>query len=134
MKTLKLLSLLTILISLISFSFAQEIKTETIKVLGNCGMCKTRIEKAAKGAGAETADWNTETKMLTITFNSASVSAAKIQEAIAAVGHDTHDFRAPDDIYNKLPACCKYDRAKDESGNHSMMMNCSMMNGKTKKA
>ena len=115
MKTLKLLSFLSIFISLSFFSLAQETKTETIKVSGNCGMCKTRIEKAAKDAGAESADWSAETKMLTMTFNSLSVNAAKIQEAIAAVGHDTRDFRAADKAYDKLPDCCKYDREKTVS-------------------
>lgn len=108
MKTFKLFSILLIAISLASFSSAQEIKTETIAVSGVCGMCKARIEKAAKSAGAETADWNTETKILTVTFNSISADAAKIQKAIAAAGHDTRDFKAPDKAYNKLPACCKY--------------------------
>ncbi|RYY53822.1 MAG: ATPase, partial [Chitinophagaceae bacterium] len=30
---------------------AQESRTETIVVNGNCGMCKNNIEKAAKSAG-----------------------------------------------------------------------------------
>ena len=127
MKTLKLLSFLSFFISLASFSIAQELKTETIRVAGNCGMCKTRIEKAAKNVGAETADWSAETKMLKLTFNSLSTDAAKIQQAIAAVGHDTRDVKAADEVYNKLPACCKYDREKTDeiaSMQPGKQMNC----------
>lgn len=113
MKTLKLFSFLIIFMSFAFFSFAQEIKTETIQVAGNCGMCKTRIEKAAKSAGVESADWNTETKILTVKFNSSSADINKIEQAIAAVGHDTPDYKATDETYNKLPGCCKYERMKN---------------------
>jgi len=33
-------------------------KTETIKVWGNCDMCKARIEKAAKVEGVTKANWD----------------------------------------------------------------------------
>lgn len=114
MKTIKLFSFLIFFLSLALIGFAGEIKTETLKVFGNCDMCKARIEKAAKGAGAESADWSTETKMLTIKFDNSTTDATKIQQAIAAVGHDTRDFKAPDEVYDKLPGCCKYERAKSD--------------------
>ena len=45
--------------------FAQDLKTEKFKVYGNCGMCESRIEKAAKTVdGVTAADWNKETKIL----------------------------------------------------------------------
>jgi len=46
-STMKFYRLLFIAIALLvgSASFAQE-QTDTIKVYGNCGMCKSRIEKA----------------------------------------------------------------------------------------
>jgi hypothetical protein len=31
-----------------------------------------------------------------------------IQKAIAQIGHDTEKFKAPDEVYNKLPECCLY--------------------------
>jgi hypothetical protein len=46
-----ILSLTFLAISI--FSFAQA--PTTIKVAGNCGMCKKHIEKAAKDAGASVA-------------------------------------------------------------------------------
>lgn len=87
-------------------------KTETIKVCGNCNMCKTRIEKAAKIEGVAKAEWNKDTKMLTMVYNPSVVSSDAIQRRIAAVGHDTEKFRADDQVYNSLDACCHYNRKK----------------------
>ena len=46
-------------------------------------MCKSSIEKAAKAAGATTAEWNKDSKALTVTYNSTSTNTAKIQQKIA---------------------------------------------------
>ncbi|MEI9912952.1 MAG: hypothetical protein WDO71_26915 [Bacteroidota bacterium] len=48
MKTLKVFSILPLFLAFAIISFAQKTKTETIPVSGNCGMCETKIEKAAK--------------------------------------------------------------------------------------
>ena len=86
-------------------------KTEKFKVAGNCGMCETRIEKAAKSVnGVTAAEWDKETKMIEVSFDAAETSIQKIHEAIAHVGHDTELVRADDETYDKLPGCCKYDR------------------------
>ena len=91
--------------------FAGENKTEKVQVAGNCGMCETRIEKAAKGVeGVQAAEWDKETKMIEVTFNPDQTSGDKIQKAIAAVGHDTPLHKASDEVYECLPGCCKYDR------------------------
>jgi mercuric ion binding protein len=91
--------------------FAQaNVKKETIKVWGNCGMCKTKIEKAAKQAGAKTALWNEETKELKVSYVAKKTSNKKIQQAIVGVGYDTQDFTADDKVYNKLHGCCQYER------------------------
>ncbi len=91
--------------------FAQAEKTEKFEVAGNCGMCETRIEKAAKSVeGVSTADWDKETKMIDVTFNSANTDIHKIHKAIAKVGHDTKMHKAPDNVYDELPGCCKYER------------------------
>lgn len=110
MKTLKIFPLLAIFIAITNFSFAQKATTETIPVSGNCGMCKSKIEKAAKQAGAADADWSADTKTLTVKYSSTSTNAAKIQQAIAAVGYDTRDVKASDEAYDKLHGCCKYER------------------------
>jgi len=111
MKTLRLFSFLAVLMATAHFSFAQSAITETIPVSGNCGMCKSTIEKTAKKAGATSASWDMDAKMLTVTYSSSSTSAAKIQQGIAAAGYDTRDFKAADEAYDKLHGCCKYERA-----------------------
>lgn len=91
--------------------FANVAKTEKIKVYGNCGQCKTRIEKAAKSVvGVSQATWNEKDEMLTVTFDGAKTTTMKIEDAIAKVGHDTQNMKATDKSYNALPGCCKYDR------------------------
>jgi len=92
--------------------FAQS-KTEKFKVYGNCGMCKNRIEKAAKSVDSVTAaEWNKVTKMLELTYDESKTNIHKVHMAIAKVGHDTDMHKAKDEVYNNLPGCCKYDRPK----------------------
>ena len=113
MKTIRIFPLLAVCMSFAALSFGQT-KTETFKVSGNCGMCKTKIEKAAKEAGAKSAAWNKETKVLTITYSSQSTNTAKIQQKIADAGYDNSGFKATDEAYNKLHSCCQYDRTGKE--------------------
>ncbi len=111
MKTLNIYAALLFSIFAINFSFAQTaVKKETIKVWGNCGMCKTTIEKAAKKAGATTANWNEDSKELKVSYAVNKTSSTKIQEAIARSGYDTQDFIADNSAYDNLHGCCKYDR------------------------
>lgn len=98
-----------LLISIASFGFAQT-KTETFKVSGECGSCKMKIESAAKKAGASYAIWDVDSKELTIKYNSTSSNTAKIEQAIAAVGYDTPNYKATEEAYNKLDGCCQYER------------------------
>ena len=82
-------------------------------VAGNCDMCKARIEKAANRLdGVTKANWNKETKEITVEFEAKKVSAEQIATAIAKAGHDTKTARAVNDTYDDLPACCLYDRLK----------------------
>ncbi|MBN1415183.1 MAG: heavy-metal-associated domain-containing protein [Bacteroidales bacterium] len=93
-------------------ALSAQLKTEKFKVFGNCSMCETRIEKAAKSVeGVSFADWNKETKMMDVSFDSVKTDVHKVHMAIANAGHDTEMHRANDDVYNALPACCRYDRA-----------------------
>jgi len=111
MKTLNIYAALLFSIFAISTSFAQTtVKKETIKVWGNCGMCKTTIEKAAKKAGATTAGWNEESKELQVSYAVNKTSSDKIQQSIAKSGYDTQDFTADSKAYSNLHSCCQYDR------------------------
>jgi mercuric ion binding protein len=109
MKTFKLFFFSFILLLVANLAFAQT-KTETLKVSGECGTCKKKIESAAKKAGASYALWDANTKILKVKYNSSSSNTAKIEKSIAAVGYDTPDFKATDEAYNKLDDCCQYER------------------------
>jgi len=86
-------------------------KSEKFKVSGNCGMCESRIEKAALAVdGVSIADWDKDTKMVNVTFDSSKTDIHKVHMSVAKVGHDTQMHKAKDDVYNKLPECCKYER------------------------
>ena len=92
-------------------AFAQNAETKEFKVYGNCGSCKARIEKAAKSVeGVRAADWNKETKLIKVAFDPGKTDIHKIHMAIAMAGHDTDMRKASQEAYDKLPACCKYDR------------------------
>lgn len=111
MKTLNICVALLFSIFAVNFSVAQtSIKKESIKVWGNCGRCKKTIETAAKNAGATFANWNENTKLLKVSYNSSTSNSEKIQKSIAASGYDTQNFKADDQAYKKLDECCQYDR------------------------
>jgi copper chaperone CopZ len=83
--------------------------TTKLKVSGNCGMCKSSIEKAATSAGAKTANWDMDAKLLTLIFDS-KTNLDKIETAIAALGYDTEHKTATKASYDALHECCKYER------------------------
>ena len=87
-------------------------KTETVKVYGECGMCKKRIEKSAFSvSGVQSANWNEDTKLLTIKHDLFSKNTAdNVQKQVALAGHDTEKYTAEDAAYQQLPDCCHYQR------------------------
>jgi len=111
MKTKSMMLVVGMLFIGMTSLFAMDVKTEKIKVFGNCGMCKSRIEKAAKSVdGVTKAKWEAKDNFLTVTFDDTKTTMLKIQEAVAKVGHDTDQAKADDKTYNALPGCCKYER------------------------
>jgi Cu(I)/Ag(I) efflux system membrane fusion protein len=81
----------------------------SIKVSGNCEMCKERIENIAKSIdGISDAEWNITTKLLAVNFEENKTNSDKIQRAIANAGHDTEKYKASEEAYKKLPECCLY--------------------------
>ena len=109
MKTLlKSLCLFSLLLT--SFLYAQTLTKSTYLVKGDCGMCKDRIESTAKKTGAKTANWNADSQKLEIEFDSTKTSADNILKKIAEVGHDNENYTASNEVYEKLPSCCHYER------------------------
>ncbi|WP_411767807.1 heavy-metal-associated domain-containing protein [Winogradskyella sp. A3E31] len=91
-------------------------------VRGNCGMCKSTIEKAANGVeGVASVNWDVDKKKIDVSFDDSKTDAMAIHKAIAASGYDTEKVEGDEEAYEDLPGCCKYD--------HDMMMNQS---GETK--
>lgn len=88
----------------------QHAATETIKVYGNCGMCEKTIEKAAFKKGEAKADWDQESKMAVITYDSSKTTLDDVLKRIAAAGYDSDKFRASDEGYINLHSCCQYER------------------------
>ena len=132
MKTLRIFSLITLFLAIANLSIGQKAKTETFKVSGECGMCKKKIEKAAKDAGACFATWNIQTKMLKVTYNVSNTSVPAIQERIAGVGYDTPGYKSSDEAYNKLDACCQYERKTIKKEMGCCVAGCEMKDGKCK--
>ncbi len=87
-------------------------------VRGNCGMCKSTIEKAAKGVGGVmSAIWDVDQKKIAVSYDDSKTAPMAIHSAIAAAGYDTEKVVGSKEAYNGLPGCCKYD--------HEMVMNVS---------
>ena len=111
MKTLVKITIIAVLAFVFTSNnsaFAANPKTETLKVSGNCDMCKSSIEKAAKIDGVSKAEWSKKAKTLTTTFDPAKTNIDDIAQKIAAVGYDNEKAKATDVAYDKLPSCCKY--------------------------
>lgn len=82
----------------------------TFKVWGNCNMCKETIESSLKVEGISKADWNKESKMISVSYDVNKISLEEIQKHIASVGYDNEKFKGDDKAYKELPECCQYDR------------------------
>ena len=107
-------------IALLAMSFlpimaqqTSDMLTDSIRVNGACGMCKSRIEKNLKMEGISSANWNKDTKILIVSYDPAKMTNDAIQKKMASLGHDTEKYRAEDSVYEKLPGCCHYDRDAD---------------------
>jgi cation transport ATPase len=121
MKTNLIITLFFVLLTSVAFaqsspaSASTKVVTANIKVYGNCGMCKDRIEKAVDTKGVKQAKWNISTKNLEVIYVPEKISEKKIRELVSAAGHDTDSTKAKDAVYAKLPFCCLY-RDHDHSG------------------
>ncbi|MDN3663801.1 heavy-metal-associated domain-containing protein [Algibacter miyuki] len=86
----------------------------TFGVRGNCGMCKTTIEKAAKSVeGVTYANWDVDKKTIELAFDDTKTTTETIHKAIAASGYDTESAVGVESAYDNLPGCCQYDHAME---------------------
>lgn len=81
----------------------------SLEVDGVCLMCKLRIEKASiKTKGIKTAKWDMASHVLQVVYDERKTDLTTLKKNIAAVGHDTDEFKASDEAYNGIDDCCKY--------------------------
>ncbi len=92
------------------------VTTASFGVRGNCGMCKTTIEKAANSIdGVTEATWDRTKKKMDVSFDATKTDSKAVEAAIANSGYDTENVLGNLEAYDGLPGCCKYD--------HKMEMN-----------
>ena len=101
------------------FSYAQDKlsknEKDSLEVLGNCGMCKDRIEKAAISVkGVKYATWDIPSGQLSLVYNGLKTNLDEIEKQIAGSGHDTKNHETTAETYNQLPTCCQYVRKGEE--------------------
>lgn len=89
---------------------ANGISRSTFKVWGNCGMCKETIERSLAVEGVINAEWDSDTKNMSVEFDGSKITLDKIQELISGSGYDTPKYKAKDSTYSRLHECCKYQR------------------------
>jgi len=118
MKTIKAFFVIAFVFAITSTTKAQNYKldgpfmaTKAIKVNGVCDMCKHRIESALKTtSGISYVNWDIDSKTLLVRYSRTKINPDKIQELVAAAGHDTEKVKASDGLYKALPDCCHYPR------------------------
>ncbi|MFM8474067.1 MAG: heavy-metal-associated domain-containing protein [Candidatus Kapaibacterium sp.] len=110
MKTLTSVGFaIAILLAFCCGATAQTMRTDTLNVAGNCSMCKKRIESPFKDRkGVESATWDKKAKTFVITYDEASIKREEIRDLIVKQGYDADGKIASDEVYAKLPNCCKY--------------------------
>lgn len=98
-------------LSIISCKTQTADKTETFKVWGNCEKCKATIEKSLDNTnGVVEKNWDVESTLMTVKFDTTKTSLETIQQAIAKSGYDNDGFFGDDYAYGNLQSCCQYER------------------------
>jgi mercuric ion binding protein len=82
----------------------------SFKVWGNCDMCKETIEGSLQKDGITSANWNSETKIIAVEYDSTKINLDAVEKSIAFAGYDNVKYKGDDKAYAELPECCKYDR------------------------
>ena len=92
-------------------------ETDTLQVsfkVKGTASCKSAIEALAMSkSGVLTADWNSSTEQIAITYLPATAALTDIYATIALGGYDTEELRAKTAAYDALSAACKYTREPD---------------------
>lgn len=98
--------MITLLLTVSQLVQAKSVVKE-IKVKGQCGECKDRIEKALDLPGISFATWNVDSKVLTIRFNNSRFTIDQIHKIISDLGYATGEVEANKTAEDALPKCCR---------------------------
>lgn len=131
------MAVMMLLVSLLYTAQIKNAKTKTVKISGNCDMCKSTIEKSGNVKNVATVNWNEDSKMATLTYDPSKTNQQEILKRIANAGYDSESFYAPDDVYAKLPSCCQYKRNKTMTktmNDHASMSDHSPMDKESKQS
>ena len=108
MKTIKLLTIVVLLVTFGAISAQAKIVSVKIKTSAVCESCKARLEKAlSTEAGVTSSNLDIKSKELTVVFDDGKTSPEKIKQAISKTGYDADDVKADLAASKKLPGCCK---------------------------
>lgn len=112
----KFITVLVLLLSASTTSFAQEKKTQkaVIKTTITCDHCKEcetcgqLFEKTLlREKGIQMVTLNAEAMTIEVIFNSKKTDLTAIKNAISNLGYDADDIKASPEGYEKLDGCCK---------------------------
>lgn len=108
-------------------AFAKKVTTQ-IKVNGDCASCEKKIEASVDVSGISYADWDKETKMLTVRYNDRKIDVDKIHSLVSEAGYATDKMAA-----NKSAkgVCCG-SQMKKKTGCCSGKSSCSKSKAKSK--
>lgn len=96
-------------VSIFTYGQNNTMTTKTVKISGNCGMCKKTIEKAGNSADSKV-DWNEDNQTANVSFDASKTSLDAVLKNIALAGYDNEKYLAPATTYADLHGCCQYDR------------------------
>lgn len=96
-------------VSITTYGQHTTMTTQTVKISGNCGLCKKTIEKAGNSADSKI-DWNEDNQTASISFNAEKTSLDAVLKKVALAGYDNEKYLAPATTYADLHGCCQYDR------------------------
>ena len=116
MKRISIFCFLAFSLSFYAQDKSSKNEKASLEVLGNCGMCKDRIEKAAISVkGVKYASWDIPSGQLRLVYNGLKTNLDAIEKQITGSGHDTENHETTVEKYNQLPACCQYVRKGEEA-------------------
>lgn len=85
-------------------------ETVSFKVSGTTA-CKSQIETIITSLdGVKSANWDADSKIITIVFDAGTVKKDRFFVALAEGGYDNQELHAKKSNYEELPAACKYTR------------------------